>query len=335
MSESDISRREFLKVASLAGLAVATGSLWSQRVYSATESSGGSSFSVVHFTDIHVQPELNAERGFAQAIQAMNSHGADFALSGGDLVFDVLAANPDRCRRLWNMYVRRTKDFNMPVHQVAGNHDYFGLGNKKITPAEAGYGKAAMLEALELENTYRSFDHKGWRFIVLDSVNPNPDGGWRPLLDDQQKEWLKEQLQGSGLPKVVTLHVPVVTLRGQLTESTNPNAAGVVMNDGKEIRELFEANNVKLVLQGHVHFCEHLQFKGVHYITSGAVSGSWWKGPHMGFPEGYGLVTFQKDSFTWEYKTFGWEAKVASLYTAEERDLIARMYREREIFALV
>lgn len=335
MPESGISRREFLKVAGLAGFGVATGSLWPTRVSSAPEASSGASFSVVHFTDIHVQPQLNAERGFAQAIHAMNSHGADFALSGGDLVFDVLGANPDRNRRLWNMYVRRTKDFNMPVHQVAGNHDYFGLNNKNLTPEEPGYGKAAMLQALELESTYRSFDHKGWRFIVLDSIDPKPEGGWRPHLGGPQMEWLKDQLKSSDLPKVVALHVPVMTIRGQLVEPTNPNSAGVVMNDGKEIRELFEANNVKLVLQGHVHFCEHLQFRGVHYITSGAVSGSWWKGPHMGFPEGYGLVSFQGDSFTWEYKTYGWEAKTAALYTPEERELIARMYREREIFALV
>lgn len=331
-----MSRRDLLKYSLGAGAGVAVGSIWPSRV-EAARGSAGESFTFVHYTDVHVQPELNAARGYAQAIYHMNRHRADFALSGGDLVFDTLGADVERRDRLWKLYTSLGREFDMPVHEVMGNHDNFALHNKLISPDHAGYGKQMYLEQLGLERTYGSFDHKGWHFVVLDSILPKDGGGWEPRLDAQQMQWLKDDLAAAGgRPAVVTLHVPILTVFAQVVQG--PGAATdatTVMLDGKELRELFEASNVKLVLQGHLHVREQCEYNGVHYITSGALSGSWWNGPRLGHPEGYAVIQVDGDGFEWSYHTFDWVAKKQAHFSEDERELLKRMYAEREVWGLV
>jgi 3',5'-cyclic-AMP phosphodiesterase len=47
------------------------------------------SFRFVHFTDIHIEPELSAPEHTARCVEAINATKADFAIAGGDLVFDA------------------------------------------------------------------------------------------------------------------------------------------------------------------------------------------------------------------------------------------------------
>ncbi len=103
----------------------------------------------------------------------------------------------------------------------------------------------------------------------------------------------------------------------------------------QDLRELFEASNVKLVLQGHVHIREQFEYNGIRYITSGAVSGSWWNGPRYGHPEGYATVSFSGEDFTWTYHTYGWVVKQQAQLNEDDRRILRQMYAEREVFALV
>ena len=42
----------------------------------------------------------------------------------------------------------------------------------------------------------------------------------------------------------------------------------------------------------------------------GAVSGSWWKGPLQGVPEGFGVVDLRPDgTFEHRYEAYGWKAR--------------------------
>ncbi len=335
-AEMKTSRRRFLGGALAGGVTLVAGSIWPVRTVSPATHRDGPRFRFIHFTDIHVQPELNAARGYAQAIHHMNQHRAEFALSGGDLVFDVLRASRDRCERLWKLYTSLSERLEIPLWNVMGNHDNFGLQNSAISPSEPGYGKQKYLDSLGLERSYYSFDHRGWHFIVLDSILP-VKGGWAARLDDEQMAWLKEDLKSKGdRPAVVALHVPVVTFFSQIVDGPEKgNPPGRAMADAKELRELFEAHNVKLVLQGHVHIRERFEYNGVTYITSGAVSGSWWNGPRFGHPEGYAVVEIEGDGFTWTYHTFGWVAKRQAKLNEDDRRVLQQLYSEREVFALV
>jgi hypothetical protein len=70
---------------------------------------------------------------------------------------------------------------------------------------------------------------------------------------------------------------------------------------------LFENYNLKLVLQGHQHLYEEIKVKDVQFITGGAVSASWWGGPYYGTEEGFLLLKFSDDDFSWQYVDYGWE----------------------------
>lgn len=305
--KSSFTRREVLKMGALTGAGAALGTLWPFRAASAATRKGPR-FRFIHYTDIHVQPELAGARGYAQAIAHMNGQKADFAISGGDLVFDSLKTARDRCERLWKLYTSLGNDFDMPVYQTLGNHDNLGLSNPDIASTDPDYGKKAFLTRFQQNHTYRSFDHKGWHFVILDSILPQP-GGWKPVLDEEQMAWLKSDLAANKLPVIATLHVPIFTFISQIAHGpTTAPGEHTAMNDGKALRELFEASNVKLVLQGHVHIREHFEYNGINYITSGAVCGSWWNGPRMGHPEGYATIDIDGDGFDWQYHTFGWKA---------------------------
>ena len=62
MSEGNgLTRRDFVKASSLAAAGVAFGSLWPTDVKAAGP--GGKKFRFIHYTDVHVEPELDGERG--------------------------------------------------------------------------------------------------------------------------------------------------------------------------------------------------------------------------------------------------------------------------------
>jgi hypothetical protein len=66
--------------------------------------------------------------------------------------------------------------------------------------------------------------------------------------------------------------------------------------DARRIKDLFHRHlQVKLCLSGHIHLVDRVDYLGVTYCCSGAVSGGWWDGPCQEFPNGYGLVTLYND----------------------------------------
>jgi UDP-2,3-diacylglucosamine pyrophosphatase LpxH len=108
---------------------------------------------------------------------------------------------------------------------------------------------------------------------------------------------------------VISTHIPLMTLASQVYEGpTVPNDSGLIVVNAKQVDELFKNHNLKLVLQGHLHYYEDLHVFGTSYVTAGAVSGSWWEGPYMSIEEGFLLVKVKGKEATWEYVDYGWEA---------------------------
>ena len=99
-------RRDFLTTAALAPLAAQS---------AAADEAG---FTFIHFTDTHIQPELHAAAGTAQAFRAISQIEHDFALAGGDLVMDVFAQGPARAKQLFDLYAATVRDLPKPVHSV-------------------------------------------------------------------------------------------------------------------------------------------------------------------------------------------------------------------------
>lgn len=266
-------------------------------------------FTFVHFTDTHIQPELKADEGCRQCFAKINEVAPAFSICGGDLVFDIMETGKEKARHLLSLYEATRKQLAAPVHHVIGNHDVFGLSPKStVSEADPDYGKKMFED--RFGKRYQSFDHGRWHFILLDSIGVAPGRNYIGLIDEQQMEWLKRDLAATGTsrPVVIVTHIPLVSAVLQEVPDPWAKRENYLITNSQEVLKLIADYNVKAVLQGHTHICEEVIYKGVRYITSGAVSGNWWKGKREGHAEGFGVITVSGEDIRWRYESYGWQA---------------------------
>ena len=262
-------------------------------------------FAFAFLTDIHLQPELNAVEGFKQAIDSVNKLDPDFVITGGDLVMDVLDVSYGRADSLYNLYLDVLKGFNMPVYNTIGNHEHYGLYRRgEVDSSHDEYGKK-MYEK-RIGERYYSFDYKGWHFMVLDAVGIREDREYNGLIDDEQIEWIKSDLSklDKDTPIALSVHIPFITAQTQLTEgSLASTPENLVIINARDVLLLFREYNLKLVLQGHLHFLEDIYVnEQVHFITGGAVCGRWWRNRPESTPEeGFVMVYVDGEEIDWDY----------------------------------
>ena len=126
------------------------------------------------------------------------------------------------------------------MHHVVGNHDLFGIDSKSgIAPGEPGYG-TRMFEERFGSKTYYSFDHKGYHFILLDSIQPTENRSWEARIDEPQLAWLKHDLESNGpdAPVVVAVHVPLVTGAASYGPFIK-NTSQLIIVNAHEVLQLF------------------------------------------------------------------------------------------------
>lgn len=258
-----------------------------------------SGFSFAFFTDLHLNNgNNNCFQGFDKAINNAKSKNVDFIMTGGDNVDIDGMKSPQPAHELYQKYATKIDNAEIPFYPTIGNHDRFWA----VEEDDPLYNEG-LFEKYIHETTY-SFNHKGWHFIVLNTAQ-TCDGKY--CVNEEQKQWLANDLAkiDKQTPIVVSVHVPFLSvyypaLQGEYTSTDT-------FSNFKEIWDMFENKNLKLVLQGHMHLYEEIKVKGVQFITAGAVSASWWGGPYHGTQEGYLKVNINGDNFDWEYMDYGWE----------------------------
>ena len=274
-------------------------------------------FQFVFMTDLHTMPQLRAGEGVDSCISMINglNPAADFVITGGDLIMDALNADSARIQEQWALFDQCIARLQLPVHHTIGNHDIGGWSSRpKITPDSPEYGKRLFAERYGQGRTYRSFDHKNWHFILLDSIGLNDaTGEYYGWVDDVQLQWLREDLAvvGKKTPVVVVTHIPFFSIWNQVHADPrggeNPKS---LVNNAHVIRKILGDFNVKAVLCGHGHLSERIDlahFNRTSYIQGGAVCGLWWKGKVSGNPEGFGVMTCHENgTFDYEYRSYGW-----------------------------
>lgn len=272
-------------------------------------------FRIVHLTDIHIQPELSAGQGVALCVKKILrlDPRPDFIITGGDHPMDLLAATRERADLQFRLLAEALKPLEMPVYHTIGNHDVFGWSMRSpITDTDPGYGKRLFEERVCAAPTYRSWNHKGWHFIVLDNIQPTNSKDWYSRVDDDQLQWLKADLEKTAVatPIIVTTHVPLFTIYNQYTNGTMfPTPAKLICQNGKEVHKLLKTRNVKLALQGHTHVIESCDYIGIRYQTAGSVCGEWWRGPRLGVhPEGFSVIDIDGKEAKWTYHPYGWHS---------------------------
>ncbi len=271
----------------------------------------GDDFTFAFMTDIHVQPERNAAEGFMAAITRVNELKPDFVITGGDLIMDALGVSYERADSLYDLYQELIENFEMPVYNTMGNHEVFGIYEKSGVGSDHPEYKFGMYEK-RLGDTYYSFDQGGWHFIVLNSVIETEDRQYIGMIDEEQMAWISNDLLevDPETPIVISTHIPFITVFTQILYGEfAPEYHGLVVENAREVLDLFDGYKLKLVLQGHLHYLEAIEVNGTHFITVGAVSGRWWSGPNEGVEEGFLMVHTHGDDFCWEYVDYGWEVE--------------------------
>src|ERR1700735_3683756 len=252
-----INRRHFLALLGASGISAAV----SPRVFAAPVQEP---FTFLFVTDAHLQPELNGVVGTDMAFKKARTIKADFAINGGDPVFDSLAVPKQRALTLFDLYDKTEQDLGVKVYHTVGNHDVLGIYPASgIAQDDPLYGKKLFEQ--RLGKLYYSFDHKGHHFIVLDSIGITDDRAYEGRIDAAQLQWLAADLAvlPAGTPIIVTVHIPLVSAYGSyLPEVPKPPAHhSLTVANANEVLALFEGHNVLGVLQGHTHVNETVQWK--------------------------------------------------------------------------
>ena len=303
-----LDRRKFLQLAGLGGAAaIATPKAPS---WPSTDAAPGS-LDFVFFTDTHIEPELDAPHGCDMCFHKIAGLKPEFAIMGGDHVYDALGVSGRRAGLVFDLYKKTEQLLQMPIYHTVGNHDAFGVLTKSgVAPSDPGYGKKMYED--RLGKTYYSFDRKGYHFIVLDSIQPTEDRLWEARVDEQQLNWLAEDLKTAGAqtPVIVVIHVPLVTAFATYAErlASNQKYNTLTVANAPQVLAKFQGYNVIAVLQGHTHVTELVERQNIKFITSGAVCGNWWHGPRMGVPEGFMTVSLSDGKISTKYETYGFRS---------------------------
>ena len=262
-------------------------------------------FSFAFFTDLHLSKHDNrCFEGVAQALDKAKGLNIDFIITGGDNVnIDVAKNDTATIRELFERFKYIVDNSGIKIYPAIGNHDRYKGEWMRETLLDEG------LYEQYLGSSYYSFNHKGWHFVLLNSVQQDADLGY-PSISKKQMEWLSNDLAKpeNQLPTIAVAHVPLQTT---IYASDGEDKVPTLVRNGKQVIDLLSTYNLQLILQGHKHVYEEVLSAGNRIINGGAICAAWWSGPFRdGTEEGFVLVNIYTDgSYDWEYVDYGWEVK--------------------------
>ncbi len=158
-----------------------------------------------------------------------------------------------------------------------------------------------------------AFDALGYHVMILDSIQISGDQyRFHGMIGLEEMAWLRQDLGrvAKHTPIIAVTHIPLLTAFYGATEgatfAARPNR---VIGNNVDVLEAFSGHNLRLVLQGHMHVKEMIRWRDTTFITGGALSGKWWRGPWHGTDAGFTVVTLNGDHMAWEYIEYGWRAR--------------------------
>ena len=269
---------------------------------------------IAYLSDVHVSSNKVSEAGMAKAYQSANmlNPKPDFIINGGDAILDALDKSKDETQAQFKLFDKILKENNrLEIKHIIGNHDIWGWFSKaEDVKGDRLYGKQWVVEEFQMPKRYYAFERKGWKFIMLDSTQLNPAGGYTTYLDPEQLEWLRAELAKTSPTHFVCIssHIPILSVAAGLffnrTESNGDilTTRYLMHTDTFELVKLFKNYpNIKLCLSGHLHMQESLTYWDVNYLNNGAISGNWWKGAFRDFEPAYAVLDLYSDG-TFERK---------------------------------
>ncbi|MFA6274454.1 MAG: metallophosphoesterase [Candidatus Paceibacterota bacterium] len=127
-----------------------------------------------------------------------------------------------------------------PVYNLIGNHEQRKIELKELE------------KIIKHKPVYYSFDKDYYHFVVLYSDDYDKKG---PIIDNVQKEWLKNDLKDTNKLTIVFVHHGLAeqNLIGNFWFEGKPERS--LIHNKEEIRKIFEdSKKVKAVFNGHLHW---------------------------------------------------------------------------------
>lgn len=275
-------------------------------IWPACQAESEEGFRFLFVTDLHLNPGVNSVSRMNRAVGQINGlkPKPDFVIMGGDLIENMYIRDYESAVKLYDLYEETCARLNIPVYSVLGNNDVVPVfEDSPIDESHVLDGKDMFRERVGNGETYRSFDHKGWHFILLDSIERNENAKYRGYIDEAQMKWLSEVLDEleKGKPVCVALHIPLATIFTQThIDSMKALQPYLIVNNGTEVIRLLSKYNVKLVLQGHHHIVEELKYMNTTFLSGGSISHAR-KYQNFVHDEGFVIVDVSGDEFHWKY----------------------------------
>lgn len=270
------SRRDFMKAAACGAAGAVLGRAAAMPPPAASPS--GNSLTFCAFADIHYFPKVfphDTREWLERILARAERENCSMVVHMGDFCH-----TPHACRDYADFY----NDFRLPCYHTLGNHDDDGNLHEQT------------LDAYRLERGYYHFDRGGFRFVVTDTNNFCVDGVWSHYsksnyykvakavknstsrVDPQQLEWMKDVIENSPHPCIVTSHASYE----RPTPGASPDAAAV--------RKIFnEANakhpgRVRLVINGHHHEDNVRILDNIVYFDLNTANYKWMDKAHKAYP---------------------------------------------------
>lgn len=278
------------------GAFVATQVLLPRMLAGSELSSSLRSLRVGFLTDCHAMGENDAPAGLARAAELMNSLNPDIIIGGGDFVHGGYFSSRKVMDQRWKIADQFLKRLSARMEPLIGNHDLDEpfLADGSLAGNDP---KSRWRQFFGLRKTYRSFAFRGYRFLMLDSIKvvggSTPYRGW---IDAAQLLWLDKELarMPADQPIILCSHIPFRTSLmesfGALRGVLGPSPGRVKVTNADLVLEKLRHRPLALIMQGHLHINERVEYRGIPCITGGAVCGNRWNGSTMGTSAGVGII---------------------------------------------
>ncbi len=284
-----------------------TGALPATLDFALVAGSDSDEFSMIILSDPQPYSEDEIQYYLLSAVEELKSvQGHVFGITMGDIVGDRLD--------FFEQINVATSQIGLPWFHVIGNHDE-NLDAKDKRFADETY------ERVYGPATY-AFNQGKVHFIVLDNIiypNDLTKSWYTGGLTEDQFSFIENSLRY--VPKdhlvVLFMHIPFYN-GGDLGEN-------FYVEHRNRLFSLLADRPYNFSLSGHMHSQLHYFFdettgwqqeKPHHHYTVGTTSGDWWSGELMengvpeatmydGTPQGYNILTFKGNQYTFDYKVIG------------------------------
>ncbi|WP_290793959.1 metallophosphoesterase family protein [Flavihumibacter sp. UBA7668] len=235
------SRRNFLSTSLMAGIALSI----PDAARAATESLR-SFVRIGLITDLHQDIMHDGSQRLYSFLASMKKQAPDALFQLGDFAYPA-----EKNKGVIEAF-RNAHDY---TYHVIGNHD-----------TDSGHTKEQCLQVWDMPARYYSAEIKGIRFIVLDgndTGSPTHKGGYPAFINQEQSNWLDEELKKSSQPAIIVSHQPL--------------AGPMAVDNSKDIQAILSRHKERVLLSinGHTHIDGVYYEDGMPYVHINSASYFW------------------------------------------------------------